>query len=87
MIAAVFTFTAVHYFAFGLFFCHCMGIQGWCLNAISVDKGYKEMFPEGTDNKASTGHKYSIGGFCILDIVNPNFIHSYRFQFFTRVIP
>ena len=21
-------------------FCHCVGIQEWCLNAISVDKGY-----------------------------------------------
>ena len=38
------------------------------------------MFPEGTDSKASAGYLYSIGGFCILDTVNPNFIHPYRFQ-------
>ena len=29
------------------------------------------MFPEGTDNKASEGYLYPIGGFCILDIVTP----------------
>ncbi len=29
------------------------------------------MFPEGTDNKASVGYLYPIGGFCILDTVNP----------------
>jgi len=37
------------------------------------------MFPEGTDSKASAGYLYPIGGFCILDIVNPNFIHFYHF--------
>jgi hypothetical protein len=29
------------------------------------------MFPEGPDSKASAGYLYPIGGFCILDIVNP----------------
>jgi hypothetical protein len=29
------------------------------------------MFPEGTDSKASAGYLYPIGGFCILDTVNP----------------
>jgi len=29
------------------------------------------MFPEGSDNKAPAGYLYPIGGFCILDTVNP----------------
>jgi len=31
---------------------------------------HEKMFPEGTDNEASAGYSYPIGGFCILDIVN-----------------
>jgi len=38
------------------------------------------MFPEGTDNKASAGYLYPIGGFCILDTVNPNFLHPTAFN-------
>jgi len=44
------------------------------------------MFPEGTDNKASAGYSYPIGGFCILATVNPDFIHSYSFKPFKGVI-
>lgn len=29
------------------------------------------MSPEGTDNNASAGYLYPIGGFCVLYIVNP----------------
>ncbi len=34
-------------------------------------RNHEKMFPEGTDNKASAGYLYPIGGFCILDTVNP----------------
>ena len=45
------------------------------------------MFPEGTDNKASAGYLYPIGGFCILTTVDSDLIHSYRFQSLKEVIP
>ena len=38
------------------------------------------MFPEGSAKRASKGHLYPVGGFFILDIVNPDNIHSYRFE-------
>ena len=44
------------------------------------------MFPEGTDNIASAGYLYPIGGFRILTTINPDFIHSYRFKPFKGVI-
>ncbi len=34
------------------------------------------MSPEGTDNKASAGYLYPIGGFCILNIGKP--VRAYR---------
>ena len=40
MIDSVYPSTNAHYFAFGSFFMPSCGIQEWCLNAISVDKGY-----------------------------------------------